>query len=375
MRWHGTRPPWARRYRAAHRAGALPRGTLTGRAGPPAHRGGQLAHTRGRLGRPAADGVLGRPRRGPWHRHGRAGPVGVSLPCPSALGATWDPGLVGEVAAALGAEARGKGIDVLLAPTIHLMRTPLGGRGFECFAEDPVLTARIAVAYVRGVQSAGVAVRGQALHVQRLRDAALDLRRPGGAEHVLRELYLVPFESGTSGRPGALAVMAGYNSVWNGATMYWARPAADRRPQGRVVVQRRGGVGLARRPQHRETAAAGLDLAMPGPSGPGARLAAAVPDPADRRRPRGRQGPAGTAPGQPGRRAGRRVDAPGGARRARGTAPARDGRAGSLADPALLRRAAAAAFTCSATRVGCSPSTRAPLGSAGRHRPERAGTP
>ena len=103
-----------------------------------------------------------------------------SLPCPSALGATWDPGLVGEVAAALGAEARGKDIDVLLAPTIHLMRTPLGGRGFECFAEDPVLTARIAVAYVRGVQSAGVALRGQALHLQRLRDAALDLRRPGG---------------------------------------------------------------------------------------------------------------------------------------------------------------------------------------------------
>src|SRR5215472_862258 len=53
----------------------------------------------------------------------------TSLPCPSALGATWDVELVREIAAALGAEARSKGIDVLLAPTINLMRTPLGGRG------------------------------------------------------------------------------------------------------------------------------------------------------------------------------------------------------------------------------------------------------
>src|SRR6202012_6212140 len=57
-----------------------------------------------------------------------------SLPCPSALGATWDPALVAEVGAALGAEARAKDVDIVLAPTVHLMRTPLGGRGFECFS-------------------------------------------------------------------------------------------------------------------------------------------------------------------------------------------------------------------------------------------------
>src|SRR5215469_3365478 len=79
------------------------------------------------------------------------------LPSPSALGATWDVDLVYRVAAALGAEARSKGVDVLLAPTVNLIRTPLGGRGFEFFAEDPVLTAGLASAYVRGVQSAGVA--------------------------------------------------------------------------------------------------------------------------------------------------------------------------------------------------------------------------
>src|ERR1700685_2134779 len=134
-----------------------------------------------------------------------------SLPCPSALGATWDPELVRELAAALGAEARGKGVDVLLAPTINLMRTPLGGRGFECFAEDPVLTAVLAVAFVRGVQGAGVAATakhfvGNDSETERWTyDARI-------AEHVLRELYLVPFEAAVKAG-GALAGMAAYRGV------------------------------------------------------------------------------------------------------------------------------------------------------------------
>src|SRR5205807_10635340 len=70
-----------------------------------------------------------------------------SLPCPVALGATWDVSLVHDVALALGHEARARGVDVLLAPTVNIVRTPLNGRGFECFSEDPVLSARIAVAY------------------------------------------------------------------------------------------------------------------------------------------------------------------------------------------------------------------------------------
>src|SRR5260370_35215260 len=79
-----------------------------------------------------------------------------SLPCPIALGATWDERLVEELAIALGREARAKGVDVLLAPTVNIVRTPLSGRGFECFSEDPLLTSRIAVAYLRGAQKAGV---------------------------------------------------------------------------------------------------------------------------------------------------------------------------------------------------------------------------
>ena len=68
-----------------------------------------------------------------------------SLPCPVALAATWDGPLIEELATALGREARSKGVDVLLGPTVNIIRTPLSGRGFECFSEDPLLTSRIAV--------------------------------------------------------------------------------------------------------------------------------------------------------------------------------------------------------------------------------------
>src|SRR5215469_13253563 len=140
----------------------------------------------------------------------------TSLPCPSALGATWDVALVRELAAALGAEARSKGIDVLLGPTINLMRTPAGGRGFECFAEDPVLTARIAVSYVTGLQQAGVAATikhyvGNDSETQRW---SYDARI---SEPVLRELYLAPFEVCVR-EAGAALVMAAYNNV-NGMPM------------------------------------------------------------------------------------------------------------------------------------------------------------
>ncbi|HEX4659165.1 MAG TPA: glycoside hydrolase family 3 C-terminal domain-containing protein [Streptosporangiaceae bacterium] len=199
-----------------------------------------------------------------------------SLPCPSALGATWDTGLVGELAAALGAEARSKDVDVLLAPTINLMRTPLGGRGFECFSEDPVLTAGLAVAFVRGVQSAGVAATvkhfvGNDSETQRWTyDARI-------AEQVLRELYLAPFEACVR-QAGVALVMAAYNKV-NGVPMTEnARLLRD------VLKDEWGfdGVVTSDWDAARSTAAtalAALDLAMPGPDGPwGEQLAQAVAD-------------------------------------------------------------------------------------------------
>ena len=198
----------------------------------------------------------------------------ASLPCPSALGATWDPALVRELAFALGAEAKSKGVDVLLAPTINVMRTPLGGRGFESFGEDPVLIARMAVAYVDGLRQAGVAAAakhyvGNDSETQRWTyDARI-------AEHVLRELYLVPFEACV--READLdVVMTGYNMV-NGITM------TEHPGLLSAILKREWGFqGVALSDWHAArttvaTATAGLDLAMPGPSGPwGGLLTAAV---------------------------------------------------------------------------------------------------
>src|SRR5215469_13736352 len=200
----------------------------------------------------------------------------TSLPCPSACGATWDTGLITELAAALGAEARGKGVDVLLAPTINLMRTPLAGRGFEFFSEDPVLTARIAVAFITGLQSAGVAAVakhfvGNDTETERWSyDAVI-------TETVLRELYLAPFEACVR-EAGTALVMAAYNRV-NGthATEHaWLLRKilkGEWEFDGVVVSDWNAARATV------ATAVAGLDLAMPGPRGPwGEKLAQAVLD-------------------------------------------------------------------------------------------------
>jgi beta-glucosidase len=198
----------------------------------------------------------------------------AGLPCPSALGATWDADLVFRLAAALGAEAKAKGVDILLAPTVNLMRTPLGGRGFECFAEDPVLTARLAAAYVRGVQSAGVAatVKHYVGNDSETERWTYDARI---AESVLRELYLVPFEACVADG-GAWLVMAAYNKV-NGHRM-----TENVRLLRDVLKNEWGFDGVVASDWHAarstmETAAATLDLSMPGPEGPwGDLLARAV---------------------------------------------------------------------------------------------------
>ncbi len=187
------------------------------------------------------------------------------LPCPSALGATWDSDLVYGVAAALGSEARSKGVDVLLAPTVNLVRTPLGGRGFEFFAEDPLLTAGLAAAYVRGVQSAGVAatVKHFVANDSETERWTYDVHL---SESVLRELYLVPFEACVRDA-GAWLVMAAYNKV-NGTPMTESvRLLRD------VLKNEWGFDGVvisdwhAARSTH-ATALATLDLSMPGPDSP-----------------------------------------------------------------------------------------------------------
>lgn len=204
------------------------------------------------------------------------GPTTACFPVGIALAATWNPALVVQAGAALGAEARLKGARVLLAPTVNLHRTVYNGRNFECHAEDPWLASEMAVAYVEGVQSAGVAATikhyaGNESEHQRM-SMSSDI-----PERALRELYLLPFERAVK-QAGVMAVMTGYNRV-DGVFM-----ADHRRLVTEVLRDEWGFAGLVMTDWMAEhdtvlSILAGTDLEMPGPTrARGARLAAAVRD-------------------------------------------------------------------------------------------------
>ncbi|MCX5040551.1 MULTISPECIES: glycoside hydrolase family 3 C-terminal domain-containing protein [Streptomyces] len=198
----------------------------------------------------------------------------VLLPSASALAATWDEALVERLGGLLAAEARRKGVDVLLAPTLNLHRSPLGGRHFECLSEDPELTGRIGAALIRGVQAHGVAATAKHYVANDSETDRLTVDVRVG-ERALREVYLAPFEAAVAA--GVRLVMAGYNAV-NGTTMtahaLLTDPLKSEWGFDGVVVSDWGAVrGTV------DTARAGLDLAMPGPDGPwGEALARAVTD-------------------------------------------------------------------------------------------------
>ncbi|MGH8564885.1 MAG: beta-glucosidase H [Gammaproteobacteria bacterium] len=141
-----------------------------------------------------------------------AGPASAACtPCGSALGATWNPALVERVGAMVGEEARTKACRVLLGPTVNLHRSPLGGRNFECYAEDPLLAGRIAAAFVRGVQSRGVVTTVKHFAGN---DAEFERNTINSVidDRTLREIYLVPFELAVRDG-GALGIMTAYNRL------------------------------------------------------------------------------------------------------------------------------------------------------------------
>ncbi|WP_406054448.1 glycoside hydrolase family 3 C-terminal domain-containing protein [Streptomyces sp. NBC_01077] len=185
------------------------------------------------------------------------------LPSASAIGALWDEELTEQLGGLLASEAARQGVDVVLAPTLNLHRTPLGGRHFECFSEDPELTGRTGAALIRGIQAAGVAATAKHYVANDSETGRMHVN-VRASERVLREVYLAPFEAAVDA--GVWLVMAGYNSV-NGASMtaspLLAEPLKGDWGFDGVVVSDWGAVRSTVEP-----ALAALDLAMPGPQGP-----------------------------------------------------------------------------------------------------------
>ena len=142
---------------------------------------------------------------------GSAGATAACVPCGAALGATWDVELIERIGGMLGEEARSKACRVLLAPTVNIHRSPLAGRNFECYSEDPLLTGRIAAAFIRGVQAKDVATTvkhfaGNEAEFERMTiSSVID-------ERTLREIYLLPFELAVR-EGGTLGVMTSYNRL------------------------------------------------------------------------------------------------------------------------------------------------------------------
>ena len=196
----------------------------------------------------------------------------LNMPSGSALAASWDVDLAYRYGAAAASEARRKGVDVVLGPTINLHRSPLGGRHFECLSEDPELTAELGAAYVRGLQDNGVAatpkhfVANDSETDRFTVDVQVD-------ERALRELYLAPFERTVDA--GAWSIMSSYNAV-DGVTMtendLLETPLNSEWGFDGVVISDWTAV------RSLDAVTAAQDLAMPGPAPAWADLVEAVRD-------------------------------------------------------------------------------------------------
>ncbi|WP_202865718.1 beta-glucosidase H [Kribbella turkmenica] len=186
----------------------------------------------------------------------------LNLPSATALSSSWDLAVAHRYGVVCALEARRKGVDVALGPTINLHRSPLGGRHFEAFSEDPVLTAELAAAYVAGVQELGVGATPKHYVANDFETDRFTADVEVG-DRALREVYLLAFEKAVV-ESQAWLVMSAYNSI-NGATAseneLLETPLNSEWGFDGVVVSDWTAVRSLESAKHSQ------DLAMPGPVG------------------------------------------------------------------------------------------------------------
>jgi beta-glucosidase len=227
--------------------------------------------------------VDGNTRLGIPPLHLQDGPVGVGdgatgvtqLPAPVAGAASWDPALMQQYGQVLGAEQWGKGTNVVLAPTINIVRDPRWGRAFESFGEDPYLAGQIGAADIQGIQSQGplaqvkhYAVYNQETNRNTISDNAIV------SDRTEREIYLPAFQTAVA-QGQAASAMCSYSAV-NGAFA-----CENGALQNTILKGDLGFTGFITSDwgaTHSTVASAnnGLDMEMPGSAYYGAPLAAAV---------------------------------------------------------------------------------------------------
>lgn len=133
------------------------------------------------------------------------------FPTAATVANSWDPDLGEDIGQALGEEAAAQGVDIVLGPGLNMKRSPLCGRNFEYFSEDPYLAGKMAAGYIRGIQSQGVYAcpKHFAVNSQELRRMAMNAVVD---ERTLREIYLTAFEIAVR-EGGSGALMTSYNQV------------------------------------------------------------------------------------------------------------------------------------------------------------------
>jgi len=209
----------------------------------------------------------------------RDGPPANAYPCALGIAAAWDDDYAADIGHWLAEEAKAKNVHVILGPTLNMQRSPLGGRGFESFSEDPLLCGRIAGAYVRGMQANGAAATPKhfVCNDQEFERQSSDSEYPNIARHchniltlagivsirALREIYLEPFRIMQKiGNPRAY--MTGYNRL-NGLHVsehHWLLTKVLREEWGFDGCVMSDWTGIY---STDISIKAGMDLEMPGP--------------------------------------------------------------------------------------------------------------